>query len=76
MSYAYSCLTCHLAFQSSQAQREHMSSDLHKFNSKRKVANLPPVTAEVFNEKVVERRRQIEEATAAKEVRLKCGACK
>lgn len=45
------CMTCRLTFSSIDEQREHYKSDLHKFNLKRKVAELPPVTAQQFEEK-------------------------
>lgn len=64
-THPYSCLTCSLAFTSSTAQRTHYSSDLHRYNAKRKVAELPPVSAEVFNDKVSERREKLAAATGA-----------
>jgi pre-60S factor REI1 len=45
------CMTCRLTFASLDDQREHYKTDLHKFNLKRKVAELPPVTAQQFEEK-------------------------
>lgn len=64
-SHPYSCLTCSLAFVSSTAQRAHYSSDLHRYNAKRKVAELPPVTADVFNDKIAERREKLASVTGA-----------
>lgn len=49
---AYTCNTCELQFSSSQAQREHMKSDWHRYNLKRRVAHLSPITEELFNSKV------------------------
>ncbi|QLQ78473.1 hypothetical protein HG537_0A07200 [Torulaspora globosa] len=48
----YTCNTCELQFSSSQAQREHMKSDWHRYNLKRRVAHLSPITEELFNSKV------------------------
>lgn len=48
----YTCNTCELQFEGSQAQREHMKSEWHRYNLKRRVANLPPISEEVFNSKV------------------------
>lgn len=64
-THPYSCLTCSLAFASSTAQRAHYGSDLHRYNAKRKVAELPPVTAEVFNDKIAERQQKLAAATGA-----------
>ncbi|KAF8629194.1 hypothetical protein AX17_005779 [Amanita inopinata Kibby_2008] len=36
----------------------HYRSDHHRYNMKRRVAGLPPVSASVFDEKVLERRQQ------------------
>lgn len=51
MSTSLSCLCCHLLFESSDLHREHYRSELHRFNLKRKVAGLAPVTGEVFEAK-------------------------
>lgn len=45
----YTCLACQVAFQSADGQRTHYRSDWHRYNLKRKVVNLPPVTFEQFN---------------------------
>lgn len=36
----------------------HYRSDHHRYNMKRRVASLPPVSAETFNQKVLERRQE------------------
>jgi len=41
-----------MTFNSSKDQRIHYKSDIHRFNLKRKVVDLPPVTPEVFEQKV------------------------
>ena len=45
---AYTCITCHVAFLSADIQRHHYKSDWHRYNLKRKVVSLPPVTVEEF----------------------------
>lgn len=37
---------------------EHYRSDHHRYNMKRRVAGLPPVSALVFNQKVLDRRAE------------------
>ncbi|KAF8647145.1 hypothetical protein AX16_006976 [Volvariella volvacea WC 439] len=37
---------------------EHYRSDHHRYNMKRRVAGLPPVSAAIFNQKVLERRQE------------------
>ncbi|THH16578.1 hypothetical protein EW146_g4087 [Bondarzewia mesenterica] len=43
---------------SAEDQRDHYRSDHHRYNMKRRVASLPPVSVEVFNQKVLERRQE------------------
>lgn len=47
----YTCLACQVAFQSAEGQRNHYKSDWHRYNLKRKVVSLPPVTSDQFNAK-------------------------
>lgn len=47
----YTCISCQVAFQSAESQRNHYRSDWHRYNLKRKVVNLPPVTLNQFNAK-------------------------
>ncbi|CDZ98137.1 C2H2-type Zn-finger protein [Phaffia rhodozyma] len=54
----FTCLSCSVAFLSPDEQRDHMRSDWHRYNMKRRVANLPPVSAALFNRKVIERRNE------------------
>lgn len=48
----YTCITCHVAFNNGELQRAHYKSDWHRYNLKRKVADLGPITANEFTEKV------------------------
>ncbi len=45
MFLLFTCKTCDLSFETGDSQRQHMKSDLHRYNSKRKIADLPPVSA-------------------------------
>lgn len=49
---AYTCNSCNLAFGDAQNQREHMKSEWHRYNLKRRVAQLPPIDELSFNSKV------------------------
>lgn len=49
----YTCITCRVAFKDPEIQRQHYKTDWHRYNLKRKVAELPPVTAENFQTKVI-----------------------
>ena len=50
---SYTCISCRVAFADGEVQRAHYKSDWHRYNLKRKVAEMPPVTAEAFREKVL-----------------------
>ena len=52
MSSSFTCNTCGLAFPTSGGQKEHMRSDWHRYNLKRRVAQLPSISMDTFNEKV------------------------
>jgi len=70
------CLTCQVAFTDADLHRNHFKNDWHRYNLKRKVADLPSVTAEAF-----EVRKEAHEAQAkvasgeVKEPGTYCVAC-
>ncbi|XP_050015847.1 cytoplasmic 60S subunit biogenesis factor ZNF622-like [Alexandromys fortis] len=57
----YSCITCQVAFPYSEMQRSHYKTDWHLYNLRRKVANMAPVTAEGFQERLRAQRAVAEE---------------
>lgn len=72
-THAYTCIGCGYAFLDADAQRAHYASELHRYNAKRRVAGLPPVTAELFEEKIAERVIEPEEEDSN---RPSCKACR
>lgn len=54
MASQLTCIACRQIFQNIDDQRAHYKTDLHRFNLKRKVASLPPVTEDVFQKKLSE----------------------
>ncbi|XP_048467006.1 zinc finger protein 622-like [Rhincodon typus] len=58
---SYTCITCRVAFGDAEIQRSHYKTDWHRYNLKRKVADMPPVTAENFQERVLALRTAVEE---------------
>lgn len=54
-------------------QREHYKLDWHRYNLKRKVASIPPVTLEEFEQRAKEHREQIE--NGEKDVSAYCKCC-
>ncbi|KAG5646315.1 hypothetical protein DXG03_003912 [Asterophora parasitica] len=69
----FTCLSCSIAFLSAEEQRIHYRSDYHRYNMKRRVASLPPVSAAVFDNKVLERRAETAIMASAKD--LTCTTC-
>ncbi|CCE78113.1 Piso0_000727 [Millerozyma farinosa CBS 7064] len=48
----YTCNSCQLAFKEAVDQRSHMKTEWHRYNLKRRVAQLPPIDEDSFNTKV------------------------
>jgi len=48
----FTCNSCSVAFAGADLQRDHYRSDWHRYNLKRKVATLPPVTLDNFQQRV------------------------
>ncbi|CAH2283934.1 zinc finger 622 [Pelobates cultripes] len=70
---SYTCITCRVAFADPDIQRAHYKTDWHRYNLKRKVADMPPVTAENFQERVLAQRAVVEEQ--GKETATYCTVC-
>jgi len=49
----FTCLACHVAFENAENQRIHYKSDWHRYNLKRKVADLEPLSAKEFHSRVL-----------------------
>ncbi|KAF2020864.1 hypothetical protein BU24DRAFT_9977 [Aaosphaeria arxii CBS 175.79] len=64
-THPFTCNTCQVAFRSGELQRAHMQTDWHRYNLKRRVASLPPLSSEIFTEKVLANKASAA-ATAAK----------
>ncbi|CRK98431.1 CLUMA_CG011789, isoform A [Clunio marinus] len=70
----FTCLSCSVLFKDGDTQRAHFTSDWHRYNLKRKVSELPPVTAEEFQSRVLQARSAEEESL--QDQSLFCKACK
>ncbi|KZO95522.1 hypothetical protein CALVIDRAFT_482625 [Calocera viscosa TUFC12733] len=70
----FTCLSCSIAFLTAEDQRAHYRSDHHRYNMKRRVANLPPVSATIFNQKVLDRRAETAVTVSIKDTT--CEICK
>ncbi|KAI8086619.1 zinc finger protein 622-like protein, partial [Halteromyces radiatus] len=72
----FTCLTCQVAFATSELQRSHYHTDWHKYNLKRKVAELVPVSAEQFIEKVTALQAQDQEEREQSFLAYNCAICR
>lgn len=79
-SSAYTCISCHAVFSSSDAQREHYRSEWHRCNLRRKVDDVPPLTEAVFLQRILDEsysgRLDGEKGVVKKKKRWECDACK
>lgn len=72
----YTCGACWIQFTSTKDQRSHMQTEWHRYNLKRKVADLPAVDEKTFNDKVAkinETKKQVDNVdigTNAKDSKL------
>ncbi|ETI19586.1 hypothetical protein G647_09420 [Cladophialophora carrionii CBS 160.54] len=74
-THPYTCNSCAVAFRNSDAQRTHMRSDWHRYNLKRKVAELPPVSSEDYNDKVLAAQATNNAAAAQAAFATVCATC-
>ncbi|CCF56035.1 hypothetical protein KAFR_0A06000 [Kazachstania africana CBS 2517] len=60
-SVIFTCNSCNIQFKSSDQQRYHMKTDWHRYNLKRRVAELSPISADEFAKKLqISEREQAE----------------
>ncbi|KAI5287049.1 hypothetical protein KEM55_000091, partial [Ascosphaera atra] len=74
-THPFTCNTCQVAFRGSDAQREHMRGDWHRYNLKRRVASLPPASAETFARLVLSKQASQVEAARKATFEQVCTAC-
>lgn len=55
----FTCVACNVAFKEAEKQRAHYKTDWHRYNLKRKIADLPPVSAQAFAERVQLQKSQV-----------------
>ncbi|KAI8991498.1 C2H2 type zinc-finger-domain-containing protein [Mycotypha africana] len=72
----FTCLACQVAFPTADRQRAHYRTDWHKYNLKRKIAQLAPVTAEQFAQKVLAQQTKGREEAEKQGLVYECVLCK
>ncbi|XP_049286585.1 zinc finger protein 622 [Anopheles funestus] len=71
---SFTCLNCGVRFATAEMQREHYKTHWHRYNLKRKLAELPPVTIEEFEKRIIQ--QKTEDAAALEDQSLYCKACR
>uniref|UniRef100_A0A182KCF9 C2H2-type domain-containing protein n=1 Tax=Anopheles christyi TaxID=43041 RepID=A0A182KCF9_9DIPT len=71
---SFTCLNCGVRFATAEMQREHYKTHWHRYNLKRKLAELPPVTIEEFEKRLIQ--QKTEDAAAQEDQSLYCKACR
>jgi pre-60S factor REI1 len=74
-THPFTCNTCQVAFRSSELQRAHMQTDWHRYNLKRRVASLPPLSSEIFTEKVLANKATAAASAAKASFEKSCTIC-
>ncbi|CAK7265410.1 pre-60S factor rei1 [Sporothrix epigloea] len=76
VSHQFACNSCQVAFRNADLQKSHMKGEWHRYNLKRRVVALPPISSELFAEKSL----QNSAGTTAEAGRVgferTCDACK
>ncbi|KAJ2901628.1 zinc finger protein Yan [Zalerion maritima] len=75
-SHPYTCNACQVAFRNADIQKAHMKSDWHRYNLKRKVASLPPISSDVFNDRVLQAKEESSASAGKVAFQKPCEACK
>lgn len=73
----FTCITCSIAFTQPDEQRTHFRSEFHRYNMKRRLADLLPIKAQQFADKVAEHETQAQHAAQhAAEQAGRCDVCR
>jgi protease II len=67
------CSSCRLKFTDVPSYKLHRSTEFHNYNTKRQIANLEPISEELFEEKRV--MLQQSNISVSTETKWKCKAC-
>lgn len=67
------CLNCNVRFKTNALHKEHYKSDWHRYNLKRKIGNLPPVSADNFKKILLD--QQNDQSSSLEDESMYCRAC-
>jgi len=69
---SFYCSNCKVELKNNETMKDHYKSEFHRYNIKRHLVNLPPVTLEQFEKK---KAQLAETSKAAEEETFKCDIC-
>ncbi|KAI8343758.1 C2H2 type zinc-finger-domain-containing protein [Chlamydoabsidia padenii] len=72
----FTCISCKVAFETAESQRLHYRSDWHRYNLKRKVADLPPVELAQFQQKDQAKKAETKKLEETPVFKGYCEACR
>lgn len=72
----FTCINCGVRFQNAELQREHYKGDWHRYNLKRRVAELPPITAEEFEIRLVQINAEEQKYNGGQCASFYCNPCR
>ncbi|EDQ92761.1 uncharacterized protein MONBRDRAFT_17002 [Monosiga brevicollis MX1] len=72
----FTCLNCRVGFPTAEAQRVHYKTEWHRYNLKRKVAGMAPLTADAFRARVTQQRQEAEDNAAQAKADYECTPCR
>ena len=70
------CSTCRIQFENVVNYKMHISTEYHVYNTKRRVAQLEPISEEIFDQKKATLAQQSQCHSQLSEVIYKCQPCK
>ncbi len=74
---SHQCMACQVGFSDPESQREHYKTDWHRYNLKRKVAEMAPVSKEIFDQRMATHEAQMKLLSGeTKEPTGYCAACR
>lgn len=71
---SFTCISCRVMFKNGENQRLHYKTDWHRYNLKRKVAELPPVNLEDFQKRAYISHKEI--VSLQQDTSVYCSACR
>ncbi|KAL5274111.1 ZNF622 family protein [Megaselia abdita] len=76
MSSNFTCINCNVKFADAEIQKNHYKTDWHRYNLKRKISQMPPVTSEDFQKRVLESKALQNSNQVELNTTFYCNACR